>query len=62
MGNTIALRYECFDVETGEFDLLKYAVYSCIQLKKGNKEHDQLHKLIAKRHHEEDWESMGKKK
>eukprot|EP00957_Ditylum_brightwellii_P045543 3453297-Ditylum_brightwellii.AAC.1 len=62
MGNTIASRYEFFDAETGKFDLLKYAVYCCIQLKKRNEERDQLHKLIAKCHHEEDWESMGKKK
>ena len=48
MGNTIALHYECFDAETGKLDLLKYAVYHRIQLKKHNKESDQLHKSIAK--------------
>eukprot|EP00957_Ditylum_brightwellii_P184163 14027315-Ditylum_brightwellii.AAC.1 len=62
MGNTIASRYECFNAETGKFDLLKYAVYRRIQLKKRNKERDQLHKSIAKHHHEEDQESTGKKK
>jgi hypothetical protein len=45
MGNTIALHYECFDAETGKLDLLKYAVYHRIQLKKHNKESDQLHNL-----------------
>eukprot|EP00957_Ditylum_brightwellii_P037596 2843573-Ditylum_brightwellii.AAC.1 len=61
MGNTIASFYECFDVDTGKFDLLKYAVYCCIQLKKCNKERDQLHKLITKHHHEDDRKSTGKK-
>eukprot|EP00957_Ditylum_brightwellii_P191111 14551539-Ditylum_brightwellii.AAC.1 len=62
MGNTIASCFDCFNVETVEFDLLKYDVYCCIQLKKCNQECDQVNNLITKHCRKEDAKSIGKKK